>query len=102
MTLHGLTILFEMGAAMMAVPVAGARREYRPIAVFLVGTTIANVARLAIISYVLNPARDVMRAAGLDPAMVPFTGRAEVATDVEHALFLLWPAGIAALPTARR
>jgi hypothetical protein len=99
-TLHGLTILFEIGAAMMAVPVARARAEHGPVAVFLVGTTIANAARLAIISYVLDPARDAMRAAGVDPAAVPFTEWVKVATIVESALFLLWPAGIAALAMA--
>ena len=97
MNLHALTILFEMGAAMMAIPVARARQEYRPIAIFLIGTTIANAARLTIISYVLNPARDTIRAAGLDPARVPFTGGTRLIAHMEPALFLLWPAGIAAL-----
>jgi hypothetical protein len=100
MTLHGLTTLFEAGAAIMAVPVARAQSEYRPVAGFLIGTTIANLVRLSIISYVLNPTRDSMRAAGFEPAVVPFTGWAEIATNVESSLFLLWPAGIAALSIA--
>jgi hypothetical protein len=100
MTLQGLTIMFEMGAAAMAIPAARVQPQYRPVTGFLVTTTIANAARLAIIAYVLAPARATMRAAGLDPALVPFTGWAEAACDVELALFLLWPAGIAALSIA--
>jgi len=89
MTLQGLTILFEMGAAAMAIPTARVQPQYRPITGFLVTTTIANAGRLAIIAYVLAPARAAMRADGLDPAVVPFTGWAKAACDVELALFLL-------------
>jgi hypothetical protein len=81
-TLHELTILFEVGAALMALSVARKQPEYRPIALFLGVTTIANLVRLAIISHVLSPARDAMRSAGLDPAAVPFTGWPKIACDV--------------------
>ncbi len=60
MTLQGLTILFEMGAAAMAIPTARVQPQYRPITGFLVTTTIANAARLAIIADVLAPARATM------------------------------------------
>jgi hypothetical protein len=58
---------------------------------------VANLARRALRVLVLAPAREALRAQGLDPAAVPFTGLPRVACDIDGALFIAWPAGIAAL-----
>lgn len=98
MNLHGLTLSFEITAALSAALVAWKRPEHRPVALFLGLCAVANdLARLALQRWAIVPARDAMRAAGLDPVSTPFTGWARVACDVEGALFLLWPAGLAAL-----
>ncbi len=57
----------------------------------------ADLTCVAIRVLVLSPAREAIRAAGQDPAAIPFTGVAALASHVGSALFLIWPAGIASL-----
>ena len=98
MTLQGLTLAFELTAALAAVALAWKRADHRPFAAFLIIAVVVNdLARLALQSWVIVPARDAMRNAGIDPAVTPFTGWVRIACDIEGALYLLWPAGIAAL-----
>jgi hypothetical protein len=100
MTLLGATRAALVLAAVAAVLVARRRADHRPIAAFLVATVVANTTRAALAAYVFGPARADMRAAGLDPTQVPFTGGARLAAWVEMGAFLIWPAGIAAMVIA--
>lgn len=68
---HGAALIV---AATVAVFVARRRADYRPIAWFLAAQTIGNFVRFALVALVLAPARERLRAAGIDPALVPFTG----------------------------
>jgi hypothetical protein len=87
-------------AAIVAMMLARRRPDYRPIAWFLAVQTVGNFVRVALATYVFAPTRASVRAAGLDPALVPFTGAARAAFAVETTCFLLWSAGIAAVSVA--
>jgi hypothetical protein len=89
-----------MAAAIGAAVLARKRSDYRPIAIFLGAVACANFLRAALAALIFNPERAAMRAAGLDPALVPFTGAARVAAHVEVAAFLVWSAGLAAVTIA--
>jgi len=88
-TLLLVTRLLQGCAAALAVMIARRRADHRPLAIFLVGVALANLIRAAIATWVLTP--DRLR------ADVPLTGALRVAGHLEHALFLSWPAGLAAL-----
>jgi hypothetical protein len=92
-----LTIALKCAAALLAGMVAYRRHDHWPVALFLMGTTAADLPHMAIVAWVLQPAREAIRAAGADPALVPFAGWTRVLGHIDVALFLTWPAGIAAL-----
>jgi hypothetical protein len=100
MTLLGAARAALIAAAIGAAVLARKRSDYRPIGVFLGAVACANFLRAALAALVFNPERAAMRAAGLDPALVPFTGGARVAACVEVAAFLVWSAGLAAVTIA--
>jgi hypothetical protein len=83
-TLHQLALAFESTAALVAVVVAWKRSEHRPVAAFLAGTVVADLVRLGL---------------SLGPLAIsgPYKGPLRALFHVEQALFLTWPAGIAAL-----
>lgn len=86
MNLQGLTLAFELTAALAAVALAWKREDHRPFAAFLIIAVVANdLARLVLQSWTIVPAREAMRAAGIDPAVTPFTGWVRVACDIEGA-----------------
>jgi hypothetical protein len=87
-------------ATLAALVLARRRADHRPVAAFLVIVTVVSFLRAGLGAYVFGPARAEMRAAGLEPAMVPFTGGDRLAFYVEMAAFLAWPAGVAALTMA--
>jgi hypothetical protein len=95
--LLALTIGFHVVAGLLAVAVTRHRAEYRPTALFLLGTGSVDVALTTIRELIISPARTTMRTAGLDPAAVPWTGSVRIAFHLHEALFLTWHAGIAAL-----
>jgi hypothetical protein len=95
--LLALTLGLHGAAGLLAVAIAGRRRVYRPVAFVLASTAIADGAHTAICELVLVPDQAALRAAGVDPAIVPFTGWTAVACHIDNALFLTWQAGIAAL-----
>jgi hypothetical protein len=71
--------------AILAAVLARRQREYRPIAVFLCGTACADLIRWALMVWVPSP----------PPGGPPLSGFTRVAFDVDCALFLTWPAGLA-------
>jgi hypothetical protein len=85
------------GAAALAWTIARRKPDHRPIAWLLTFYLLANLGRRALRELVIAPARDAIRTQGLDPAAVPFTGWERVAVDIDGALFIAWPAGVAAL-----
>jgi hypothetical protein len=82
-----LVSLFQVLAAAAAVLLARRRVEHRPVALFLAGQVVANIAHEALRVLVLVPAR----AGGLQP----FTGWTRAAGHLATALSLTWPAGLA-------
>jgi hypothetical protein len=76
-------------AAALAWALARRRAEHRPIAALLTVGLVADVCRRVLAVLVLNPAHARLGAA-------PFTGWPRVAGHVGEALFLAWPAAIAA------
>lgn len=95
--LEQATFALHVVAMVLAVAVTRRRPEHRPVAAFLGAGVFANTIRLLIKLYVLTPARESMRAVGLDPVAVPFAGWTRAAFHVESALFVGWSAGLAAL-----
>ena len=76
--------------AALAWGVVRARPAHHAIALFLSATVIADATRRALALFILAPAR-----AELDAA--PYAGLVRVAFHADQALFLAWPAGLAAL-----
>lgn len=97
MSLHGLTLTLEIAAAALAVVCAWKHAEHRPVAAFLAGTVAADVTRIALQRWMIHPALEALRAAGVEPATVPLTGWPRVAFHLDSALFLSWFAALAAL-----
>jgi len=95
--LLALTIGLHVVAGLLAVAIARHRSEYRPTAFFLIATGVIDVALTTIRELIFTPARTAIRAAGLDPAAVPWTGSVRIAFHLHEALFLTWYAGLAAL-----
>jgi hypothetical protein len=95
--LLGLTLSLHCLAGLLALSVARHRPPHRPVALFLFVTAITDIIHTALGRLVLWPALDLVRAAGLDPARIPFTGWVRVTVHVDQALFLTWHAGLAAL-----
>lgn len=81
--------LFTICAAALAWGIARRRPEHRPVALLLTIDVVINVARRALAAYVLVPAAAQLGGAPLD-------GWARVAGHLDDALFLGWPAAIAA------
>jgi hypothetical protein len=86
-----LELGFHAAAALVSVGVAWRRKEHRPIALFLGFTGVADGLACALQELILEPAR-----LSLGPG-VPFTGDIRAAFHASQALFLMWPAGLAAL-----
>ncbi len=97
MSLDGAGFLAALVAGATALPLAKIRREYRPVAVFLVGVIACNALQPILYANLIRPVQEAVLAQGMDPNIVPLRGVARVAGHVYQALFLLWPAGIAAL-----
>jgi hypothetical protein len=77
-------------ATVLAWPVAKRRPDHYPIAILLTFGLGSDLARRALREYVLTP--EYARLAG-----APSTGWVRVVFNVEQALFLAWPAGLAAV-----
>jgi hypothetical protein len=86
-----LELGFHAAAAIVAVGVARRNKEHRPIALFLCFTVVADGIACALQELVLMPAR-----LSLGPG-VPFTGSVRIAFHASQAMFLSWPAGLAAV-----
>ncbi|WP_437745058.1 hypothetical protein WMF39_08530 [Sorangium sp. So ce1504] len=97
MNLVLLAYVATAGAAALAWAMARRRPDHRPIAWLLTLYLLANLGRRALRELIIAPARDAIRAQGLDPAAISFTGWERVAVDIDGALFISWPAGVAAL-----
>jgi hypothetical protein len=92
-TLYGATTVLQAFAALFALALARRRADHRPVALFLAGMTLASALRWALRTFM------ILSAQALDPG-APLHGLARAAAHMDHALFLLWPAGIAALMLA--
>jgi hypothetical protein len=90
----------KIGAAVLAVALARVQRRNRPLAAVLVWSVVADLARMWIGETILEPTRAAMRAAGHNPADIPFTGAARLAFHIDAALFLSWSAGLAVVALA--
>jgi hypothetical protein len=88
-TLWAVAATLSATVVLAAWAVARRRPEHRPIASLLSAGLVADLARQGIGVYVLQPTRAA--AGGL-----PFTGAARFAFHVDQALFLSWPAALAA------
>lgn len=97
MLTYWVPFAFKLAATGLAIAISRKRLDHRPVAVFLGVTAIIELIRLALLDWVIRPARASLVASGLDPTVVPFTGWIRVACDIDGALFLMWPAGLAAL-----
>jgi hypothetical protein len=98
--LYALAAALLYVAAVSAVWLAVRRVDYRPVAGFLFAVAFADLARMLSRRWLLAPAWEAQRAAGLDPAAVPLSGLGRVGGHIEHAGFLVWSGGIAALSLA--
>ena len=85
MTLLDIARLLQFVAAVTACALAWKRRAYRPVALLLVVLVIADWSRLLLDRSILAN------------APCPYRGTARAAFHVDQALFLTWPAGVAAL-----
>jgi hypothetical protein len=85
MTLALLAQLLQAITAILAVVLAGRVREHRPIAVFLCSIAGADLISWGLAAWVPPPS----------PDGPPLMGLARVAADIDVALFLIWPAGLA-------
>jgi hypothetical protein len=92
-TLYGATTVLQAFAALFALALAHRRADHRPVALFLTLMTLANALRWALHVFIILPAQ------AIDPG-APLHGLLRAAAHLDHALFLLWPAGIAALMIA--
>jgi hypothetical protein len=81
--------LLHLFAGFFALRLSRLRADYRPIAVFLAGTAIADLALVAL----------TLGASTALPSS-PLTGLARVVGHIRQALYLVWPFGFAALFTA--
>ncbi len=93
MTLYGVTTVLQALAAALAVVLARRRVDHRPVAIFLIGMTLANAARWALRTFVILPAQALAPGA-------PLHGLSRAAGHFDQALFFAWPAGIVALTIA--
>ena len=85
MGLLDLANVLQAFAAVTAAALAWKRRSYMPVALLLTSVVIADWTRLGLDRSILAS------------APVPYTGLARAAFHTEQALFLVWPAGVAAL-----
>ena len=91
--LLALTFALLVIAASTAAMVAWRREDHRPFALFLVAMVVCSAARWVLVTWWLVP----FRASYLD---TPLAGPALVAAHVDAALWLAWPAGLAASAVA--
>jgi hypothetical protein len=80
-------LVLHVLAATTAVILTGKRPDYRPVAIFLAVTALADV---ALFGFILAGAPTSVPSA-------PLTGAARVAGHVREALYLVWPFGLVAL-----
>jgi hypothetical protein len=85
MTLYWLALVFKATAALLAFAVGRKCVEHRPVAWLFGGSVLADISRLALQTRIIRPAREAIRAAGLDPSSVLLTGWARVAIVSEAA-----------------
>ena len=85
MTLLDVANLLQFATAGTAIALAWKRRSYRPVALLFAVVTLADWIRLWIDRGILS---DTPR---------PYTGAARAGYHAEQALFLTWPAGLAAV-----
>ena len=89
--------LLAAATTLLAWVVARLRPEHRPVAWLLSVGLASDLTQRAIRLGVLAPAREAMRAHGIDPAVTPFAGAVRIAFHVSQAAFLSWIFGVAAL-----
>lgn len=82
-------------AAFSALPVARRRRSYLPVAAFLWYVLLSDLARQQLIGRVVKPAKEAMRAAGIDPLGATFSPVVIGAAHLEHALYMGSLVGVA-------
>jgi hypothetical protein len=97
MTLVAVVRALQVLSALAAVVVARRRPDYHAVALFLAGMALANAARVGLREQIILPAQAALAAQGFDPLTLPLHGLARAAAHLDHALFLGWPAGLAAL-----
>ena len=85
-----IVVVLKSVVAALAWRLARGRMAHLPIAVLLAAGVVADVVRRALALFVLGPVRATTGGA-------PFGGAARAAFHLEQGLFLLWPAGLAAL-----
>jgi hypothetical protein len=95
--LYAAAIVLLYMAALMALALARYRADYGPVARFLLAVSVADLARMGAQRWLIAPAWEAQRAAGLDPAAVPLSGLGRIGGHIEHAGFLVWSAGVASL-----
>lgn len=95
-SLNWLELGFHAAAAVVAVCIGFRTREHRPLAFFLGFTAIADGSACTVQDLFLKPAR-----LALGPG-VPYGSDVRVAFHASQALFLSWPAGLAALALVAR
>jgi hypothetical protein len=78
--------LLHLLAGLLALRLARLRADYRPVALFLAGTAIAD---LALVALTLGASTALPSA--------PLTGIARIVGHIRQALYLVWPFGFAAL-----
>lgn len=96
----GAVRLMHVISAALSIPLAKRSRDHQAIAVFLVVTAVADLARYLLEARIIFPAWEQQRAAGLDPARATLAGWVRAAAHVDQALFVFWPASVAALSMA--
>lgn len=88
-----VAFVLQVVAAALAGVVARGRPEHRPVALFLGGMTVAAAARWVLLTWWVVPFQATFPDA-------PLTGGALIAAHVDTALWLAWPAGLAAMAIA--
>lgn len=81
-----LTAFLHVVAGVVGMMLARRRRDYMPVALFLTGTAIAD---LALVAFTIGASTALPAA--------PLTGIARIVGHIRQALYLVWPFGFAAL-----
>src|SRR5262245_31710238 len=88
-----VTISLQIVAAIVAAVVAVRRIDHRPVAIFLGTMVLVSIARWGLVTWLIAPFH-------ADHPGEPLTGSIAIAGHVDAALFIAWPAGIAATAIA--